>query len=923
MGQITSNSGLLSGLPTGQLIQRMLQSEQQPLQRLQGKNEELSNQKEAFQQINSSLLSLKESASALGNTDTFNTTSASSSDESVLTASSTEDAVPGSYNFQVNQTVSAQQTLTRGFKDTDSTGLGPGTLSLEPLDARLDRETNLQQLNGGQGVERGKIQITDRSGSATTIDLSDAVELDDVLETINRNTEVNVTARVNEDRLEIRDETGQSAANLAVSDAGDTNTATSLGLAGSAAGDTLTGQQINTIGSETDLATLNDGHGVRALSAQSDIQVTATDGDTFNINLAEAGTVDQLAQTISDQTNGKVSLGIASDGVSLEVRDEVGGGDALSVSARNGSNAGKDLGILGADDNDDGTIQGDRVIAAMNSKLVDRLNGGNGVSLGRIDITNSNGDTTNVDLTGATSVSQVVDTINDANAGVTASLNDAGSGLQIEDTAGGSHDLVIGDDNTTTAADLGIDGTHTDQVADSGNLQYQYITENTRLDTLGVTRGQFTITDSSGDQANVDLTQGNEQTLRDVIQEINSRGLDVNARVNDDGDGLLIEDTGPGTTPLRVEENGSTTAADLGILGEADSAGDHLDGSMQRQVQIESGDTLSDVASKINGLDAGVAASIINDGSDSAPYRLSLSSEEPGRNGGFVFDDGGLGFSATNLAEAQDAQVFYGSHDPANAVVMTSSTNTLEDAIPGATIDLHGQSDQSVQVNIQRDNEAVADQVQKMVEGFNSLVGTLDEYDNYDEEKKEAGLLLGDSTVSRVRRAVYDATTRVDSNVPGQFQTLGQVGITVGDGAQLEFDRDKFMDAMQQDRDAVQQLFTYEQTEERDGEEQVVAQGIGNKLESELDRLTDSVDGVIQRRLDTIDNRVELNEGRMESVQESIEAKRQRLQQQFTQMEEALAEMQSQQQALGQIQNMSSGGGIGGGAVSPNMLNQL
>ncbi|PSQ87187.1 MAG: hypothetical protein BRD30_08865, partial [Bacteroidetes bacterium QH_2_63_10] len=81
--------------------------------------------------------------------------------------------------------------------------------------------------------------------------------------------------------------------------------------------------------------------------------VEVTDGDTFNINLAEAGTVDQLAQTISDQTNGKVSLGIASDGVSLEVRDEVGGGDTLSVSARNGSNAGKALGILGADDNDD------------------------------------------------------------------------------------------------------------------------------------------------------------------------------------------------------------------------------------------------------------------------------------------------------------------------------------------------------------------------------------------------------------------------------------------------------------------------------------------------------------------------------------------------------------------------------------------
>src|SRR5690606_31450350 len=128
--------------------------------------------------------------------------------------------------------------------------------------------------------------------------------------------------------------------------------------------------------------------------------------------------------------------------------------------------------------------------------------------------------------------------------GVTASLNRAGNGLLITDESGGTGDLVISDVAGTAAADLQLAGTFTGTTtADSGNLQFRYITAASSLDVLNVTRGKFTITDSSGVSATVDLTQGNENTIGDVIQEINSRGLKVNARVNDNGDGIVIEDT--------------------------------------------------------------------------------------------------------------------------------------------------------------------------------------------------------------------------------------------------------------------------------------------------------------------------------------------------------------------------------------------
>jgi len=915
MGQITSNSGLISGLPTQQLIGRMLQSERQPKQQVEQTNETLQERKSAFQDINSKLLSLKENVEGIAGNDAFDATSASSTNESVLSASSGEGAVPGNYTFRVNQLVASQQTITRGFQDLNSTPVGPGSLSFEPLGAKLESDTPLSQLNGGEGVERGKLQITDRSGDSAIVDLSTAVDVDDVLNQINRNTQVNVKASIDGDQLALTDKTGSTNNDLVVSNVGDTETASSLGLASSSASNTLTGSRINTIGAKTELKQLNDGNGVRLNDTQNDLKFNLADGSSFEVDLGGSLTVGDVIEKINSAGGGKVEAGVASDGTGLQLTDTTSGGQTFSIGAVNQSKAATDLGIGQSDGNGDGTITGDRVVAAMNSKLLDNLNGGTGVARGPIEITNSTGSTTTVDLSDASSVSDVLTTINEAGAGVTASLNEAGNGIRIEDAAGGSGDLTIAEGGSTTAEDLGIKGTFSGGVAGSGNLENQYITQNTRLDTLGVQRGVFSITDSGGDQATVDLTQGNEETIGDVIAEINSRGLDVNARLNDTGDGLLLEDTGPGTSALQVSDEGSTTAGDLGLAGSASSAGANINGSFERTVTVESNDTLQTVAEKINSAGAGVSAAIINDGSSTAPYRLSLNSTEPGKNGGFVFDDGDLNFGATTLAEARDAEVFFGSNDPSKAVVLTSGSNTLEDAIPGATIDLKATSNEPVQVGISRDDSSVTSQVKKFTESFNGLVDTINEFDKFNQETNEEGVLLGDGTVGRIRQSVYDAVIGANGEVPGQFNTLSQVGITVTDGAKLSFDQAKFEEALQQDRESVRQLFTFEQTEQVDGEQQTTARSVGKELESLLSRLTDSVDGTIQNRIDSIDDRIQLNEDRIESIDESIQARRQQLEQEFAAMERSLARLQSQQSALSRLGSIAGGGGGGAGGA--------
>lgn len=903
---ITSSVGLISGINYQELVDQLIAIDARPRTLVQNRTTVLQSQQAAFQAINAKLLALDVSVTTITKSVTFSPNKATSSNESVLTAGATSSAVPGTYQFRVQRLVSGQQTVTRGFSDTDATPIAPNgaTLTFEPAGARLDSSTVLSQLNGGTGISRGFIRITDRSGATALIDLSTAYTVDDVLDAINNATGVNVTASVQGDGLVITDNTGQTASNLVVQDVGTTGTASSLGIVGNVAASSITGSAINTIGDNTLLSSLNDGNGVHNRAGVAEFRINLRDGSSVDIDLDGITTLSQLITKINTASGGNVIARVNADGTGLELVDQTAGASTFRVVALNDSSAAADLGLLGEDQDADGVLTGARLIATINSKLLANLNGGAGVELGVIRITNRAGQATDVDLTGAASVADLIDRINQAGAGVTASLNAAGNGLRLTDNTGASaSDLIIEDLSGAAAEHLNLAGSHAASSVDSGNLQYRYITLSTRLDALKITRGKFTITDSNGVSGTVDLTQGNEITIADVLTEINSRGLAIHARINDTGDGILIEDHGAGVVKLKVEEDGSTTARDLGLLGEAKEAGQDLNGSFERTITIGENDTLNDLVKAINDANISVTASIINDGSAGSPYRLSLSSKESGRSAAFIFDDGGLNLGAVTLTQASDALVFFGASNPAQAVAISSSTNSLTSVIPGATINLVGVSDSNVQVSITRDDSRIVNAVRDLVTKFNDVIAAIDQYDRYDSEKQEKGLLLGDRTTSSLRSALFNIVLTRSTGLSGQYTTLAQIGITVASGGKsLSFDEEKFTQALQNDRQAVEQLFTFK---EEDSEGRIVRAGIGVSIDKLLERLTDIDSGLIQTRMEALDRQISLNQQRIEQLNKALEAKRQRYLAQFIAMESVLAKMQQQSNALANWQPLS------------------
>jgi flagellar hook-associated protein 2 len=593
-------------------------------------------------------------------------------------------------------------------------------------------------------------------------------------------------------------------------------------------------------------------------------------------------------------TKVKASLGTGATGMTLT--DLTSGASSFSVSDVNGSHAATDLGI--AQTAAGGTINGRAVIGGIDSVMVRSLKGGSGLALGTISITNRNGQSANVNLSGATSVQDILNAINSAGISVNASINSAGNGIQIQDTSGGSGNLIITDTGGgTSAASLGIAGTFNSSraVVDGGDLHLQYISQNTLLSNFnggkGVAQGTFSITNAKGTSATIDLSHGTFNTIGDVLKAINTAGIGVTASINANGNGILLTDSSGGAGKLTVKDGSSTTASDLHLLNAA--TGNTIDGSLEQTITVNAGDTLSTLVTKINSVNMGVAASIINDGSSAAPYRLSLTATNSGKAGRVLIGGGTTGLQMRNLVNGQDAAVFVGGAGASQPLLVTSHTNQLTGIIPGVTVSLLAASSNPVTLNITRDPTSISTQLQSFTDAFNTLVGKLSTYTHYDTTTNQGGVLLGDATAQEIQSQLY-SVFGASVKSAGNMHTLGDVGIKINSDGTINFDATTFQNAYAQDPTNVMKLFT-ESTS-----------GLGTVIDHSMTALVDPVNGALTRENQTLQTQTQQFQDQIKQLDSLLADKRNRLEQQFANMETVLAGLQSQQSALGSITTITA-----------------
>jgi flagellar hook-associated protein 2 len=900
MSRIQSSVGLITGIPIQDTVDQLIAVAARPRDLVTDRNKLLQAESLAVDKLASLVLALQFDGNKLKAPSLFTSRTATSSNAAALTAAVKTGGTPavGSYLFTPVQTAAAQQLLSQSLETGQALGEGSFTFRIGGF---VDKGVSLDALNSGLGIQRGEIRITDRSGANAVVDLRYARSVDDVLKAINSNTTINVTAEAVGDSFRITDNTGQVASNLIVQEVAGGTTAASLGLAGiNVAANSATGTDVFTLHAGTRLSSLGDGNGVRIIDDVDDLSITLADESTLTVGLTGATTLGDVLDAINAADPAKLSAAIAADGNRLELTDLTAGGGTFAVTSVGTGTAAEDLGLTTTAAGD--TITGDRLISGLRDVLVSTLRGGQGLgTLGSVDITNRENVSFSVDLSAAETLSEIVAAFNAQSTDVTAAINSSRSGIVLTDVSGATDvnfTVTDGDANNSATA-LGVAADVAATTVNSGSLGRQVVSEATLLSSLkqgaGVNLGDLSITDSDGVIKVIDLNKaGSEaQTVGDVIDAINAADLGVLARINDTGDGILLVDTVEGTNTLTVAEVGNgRIAADLGLLGsavEVDIEGTPtfvIDGSSTRKVTIGEEDTLADLVKTINGLKAGVTASVVNDG---VGERLSLVVDKAGSANELVLDTANSSLSLQQIAAARDGLLLYGAADSVGAgILVSSSSNAFDKLVNGLTLTIQDGTKETVTVSVANDTSVITKAVQDFVDAFNSIRDHIDSVTDFDEATNSTGVLFASNVVLRVESDLNRLLSGRFNGV-GTLQTLSAIGVEFSDG-KLSLDSAKLLEAYESDPDSFQQLLA-----DKDF-------GLAAKMNSLVERLAVDENSALGSYGAGLARKIESNTERIDFLTEQLDRQRERLLLQFYNLESVVANFQTSLSALSNLQ---------------------
>lgn len=124
-------SGLASGIPTDEIIAKIMAYRQRPVELLKGQRDALSEKLKAWQNVNARLLAVRLSASQLASASAFQTLAAASSNPDALTATASAGAPAGTYTLKVLSVARAHQLGSdQRFADTTTTSIGTGAITI-------------------------------------------------------------------------------------------------------------------------------------------------------------------------------------------------------------------------------------------------------------------------------------------------------------------------------------------------------------------------------------------------------------------------------------------------------------------------------------------------------------------------------------------------------------------------------------------------------------------------------------------------------------------------------------------------------------------------------------------------------------------------------------------------------------------------
>lgn len=296
--------------------------------------------------------------------------------------------------------------------------------------------------------------------------------------------------------------------------------------------------------------------------------------------------------------------------------------------------------------------------------------------------------------------------------------------------------------------------------------------------------------------------------------------------------------------------------------------------------------TLAEIRDAINNdsNNPGVTATIIN---ESGGSRLVLTSDDTGAandinvsftdddlnntdNTGlsklfFVGDDSADAF-ARNISQAVDASL------TVDGFSVSSASNTVTGVIDGVSLNLKAEG--TTTLSIASDSTAIEEKAQEFVDAYNNLMDTLEKY------RDKGSELAADTTIRMIERQIKSIMYDGASIAGNPYSHLSHIGLEVDKYGTMSLDTGRLQDILDEDPAYVSGLFSDS------------TQGFAVRLEAYTDGLLAS-GGVLEIRTDGLNDRISVLEKQQERLEYRLELIEKRYLTVFTNMDTAIAGMQS------------------------------
>lgn len=216
-------------------------------------------------------------------------------------------------------------------------------------------------------------------------------------------------------------------------------------------------------------------------------------------------------------------------------------------------------------------------------------------------------------------------------------------------------------------------------------------------------------------------------------------------------------------------------------------------------------------------------------------------------------------------------------------------SNTINDILDGVNLTLKDTTTTAETLQVTVDTEKVKQELQSMIDAYNSVIQYLREKQAVDPNTNTRGALAGDSTYSFLRSSMRDIMTgKIEGITAGNPEHLFEIGITAASDGTLSFtDTEKFESVLTSGSTKVSDLFNSDN-------------GVATQVKSFLENFV-KVGGIIDESQDSITDRMKSIDTQLSRFDERLDRREIQLRQQFAKMQETAQLLGGQQAAFSSL----------------------